>query len=1185
DDARLTLDSSKAVTGFWASSAPDGFSTTVQIRGSGAVAGILQPGEHLRVPVYYVGLGQPWDMNDWSVNFSLEVLNDDSEVLIDWEQIKALRPPTISPQAWDVIHANLQVQVGDTWGDYTRTLNENAAYLGQLGQHVVDDGELWSFEVLQASGLSPVSNLSAVSDAYVAAPGLPITFGRVYSPGISDRFELGVLGRGWSWTGGWLRLLTVETDGKVIISDQCGCGSNASKGSQRIFEPDRRHPGKYLSQSGDNATLTSLAGGLYELREANGIVTRFRGDGRVDFVQDTNSNRITTTWASGQLTRLTHSAGQFLQVGYNAAGRIATLLDSNGRTVSYAYDATGEHLTSVTGNDGEMTRYTYSTGAGAAREHALVSIEFPDGTSEFFTYDARGRLASIALDAGAQPILFTYDTVGRVAASDAVGATTSYFFDHLGRVASFQDALGHRTLLDFDGRNLSGVTDALGQNYTFSYDTRGNMIRSTDPLGQSTTFSYTTDFNRLASVTDARGNPLKYGYDSRGNLTSITYADNSAERFSVDTQGNLDTYTNRRGQLVDASYDAAGRLLRQDFPDGSFVQYLYNSLGNLVQTIDQDGVTQIDYLDPAHQDLPTTITYPNGRALQYTYEHGRRTSLVHPDGFTVHYLYDAFGRLESLRDGDNQLIVQYQYDVTGRLARRTNGNGTFTEYVYDAAGQVLNLINRAPDGSVNSRFDYVYDPLGRRTRMTTLEGVWNYTYDATGQLTRAVFASNDPGAIPHQDLQYVYDAVGNRIRTIINGVTTEYTTNNLNQYVQVGTAQYTYDRDGNLTARVDGGVTETFTYNSVNRLVGVATPDGTWDYEYDAFSNRSATVHNSLRTEFLVDPFGLGDVVAEFESGTTLGARYVHAFSTLVNQINGHGATYYYDFDAIGSTVGMTSGTGSYVNQYRYLPFGERFDTGALIQNPLTMSGAFGVISDTNGLVSMRSRFYESTTGRFVSADPIGTNGGDVNLYRYASNNPVSFVDPVGLASIEVGGFASLFGRGIGGSFQLGTCGISITGAAGQGAGGSIGLGLNSADPGRSGSRRIAGGTAQGGVGPGGLSVSVDDKGNVDYGGSFGVGAGVLVGGYVGREWKFPWCDISTTKCTVWFEGKKDPVDIACQYVQHLLPPEPPRGNRVQSVDVPIPAPGDPNEKTGPFGFGPAGFIAPNTLLPYRVDF
>ena len=69
---------------------------------------------------------------------------------------------------------------------------------------------------------------------------------------------------------------------------------------------------------------------------------------------------------------------------------------------------------------------------------------------------------------------------------------------------------------------------------------------------------------------------------------------------------------------------------------------------------------------------------------------------------------------------------------------------------------------------------------------TTLDGQWTYSYDAIGELTHAVFASNNPSAIPNQDLQYSYDAAGNRTQTIINGVTTDYVTNNLNQYTSIG---------------------------------------------------------------------------------------------------------------------------------------------------------------------------------------------------------------------------------------------------------------------------------------------------------------------------------------------------------------------------------------------------------------
>src|SRR5206468_2967727 len=99
------------------------------------------------------------------------------------------------------------------------------------------------------------------------------------------------------------------------------------------------------------------------------------------------------------------------------------------------------------------------------------------------------------------------------------------------------------------------------------------------------------------------------------------------------------------------------------------------------------------------------------------------------------YHYDVVGRLDALRDGGGNLIVSYHYDVAGRMDREDRGNGAFTTYQYDAAGQLLHLVHRAADGTVTARFDYAYDALGRVTGMTTLAGTTAYGYDAVGQLT------------------------------------------------------------------------------------------------------------------------------------------------------------------------------------------------------------------------------------------------------------------------------------------------------------------------------------------------------------------------------------------------------------------------------------------------------------------
>jgi RHS repeat-associated protein len=118
----------------------------------------------------------------------------------------------------------------------------------------------------------------------------------------------------------------------------------------------------------------------------------------------------------------------------------------------------------------------------------------------------------------------------------------------------------------------------------------------------------------------------------------------------------------------------------------------------------------------------------------------------------------------------------------------------------------------------------------------------------------------------------------------------------------------------------------------------------------------------------------------------------------LVSQVSAAGASSYYDFDGSGNTVGITGASGTYVNQYSYLPFGETTTVKAALANPFTFEGETGVLSDGSGLVLMRARAYLPATGQFTTADPTGLAGGSVNLRAYAANDPVSIADPSGLS-------------------------------------------------------------------------------------------------------------------------------------------------------------------------------------------
>ena len=121
--------------------------------------------------------------------------------------------------------------------------------------------------------------------------------------------------------------------------------------------------------------------------------------------------------------------------------------------------------------------------------------------------------------------------------------------------------------------------------------------------------------------------------------------------------------------------------------------------------------------------------------------------MVDQTGFTTNYTYNAMGLLSGLTDGSGDAIDSYTYDATGRLTKELKGNGTFTIYAYDLDGEIVSVVNDAPNGTANSSFVYTYDNLGLCTTETTLQGQWVYNYDASGQLTHAIFTSNAPSLL------------------------------------------------------------------------------------------------------------------------------------------------------------------------------------------------------------------------------------------------------------------------------------------------------------------------------------------------------------------------------------------------------------------------------------------------------
>ena len=111
----------------------------------------------------------------------------------------------------------------------------------------------------------------------------------------------------------------------------------------------------------------------------------------------------------------------------------------------------------------------------------------------------------------------------------------------------------------------------------------------------------------------------------------------------------------------------------------------------------------------------------------------------------------------------------------------------------------------------------------------------------------------------------------------------------------------------------------------------------------------------------------------------------------------------WYSFGPQGETRSLADETGTIVDTYAYTAYGCPIGSAGPDPNPFRYDGSSGYYTDSStGLILCGARWYDPSSTRWLSRDPIGYNGG-LNLYAYCAGNPVSERDPSGtdLANLE----------------------------------------------------------------------------------------------------------------------------------------------------------------------------------------
>lgn len=666
---------------------------------------------------------------------------------------------------------------------------------------------------------------------------------------------------------------------------------------------------------------------------------------------------------------------------------------------------------------------------------------------------------TIQQDAGdGSSTLFEYSPIGElVRSTDPDGYQTTYQYDMLGRTISRRhpDSGETKFIYDLAGNLIRKQTANLAlDNKWIDYDYKYSRLLSIRyPFHSKNNVNFTYDMAGRISVREDGTGSEEFVYDQMGNIAQ------SVRRIVIPTDSQAYIFRTLY------QYDSFGRMRRLTYPDGEVVTYGYTTGGLLKNVYGHKNGFQNCYLIDRMYDEQGRKTYDvegNRVNSSYQYNSSRQwldalsTSTPRNDVLqNIQYKYDNVGNIQSITQtapvhpGSNMggaYSNDYQYDMRYRLTK-SNGGGTFSynfNASYSPSGRIGNKHTSTNQWKLGLLYGYDKWRLTHQTRTVfdTQIGTLDYYWDANGNLAQIIGCKQNTTRLHEWDEEnrlrfvlgdryagyYGYDGNGERVYKLMGtggmdrvdlGITKAHAF--FDDCVLYPNPYFVVTRRG-YTKHYYVGTERLATVLGGGGLGSMTHPFDDLSYKYDDKKVKFFSIDYDHSDPFFHDghlngPTPTEDIDAQSRVELEYACNPIHlehvdvftgsnivyrAIKDNINIEHPEQEVYYYHSDHLGSANWITDQNGEPVQYLHYAPYGE------LVENQRTTNyneryKFTGKERDwESGYDYFGARFYWSIYGHWLSVDPLADKYLWISPYAYCAWNPIKYVDPNGMWSINV---------------------------------------------------------------------------------------------------------------------------------------------------------------------------------------